>query len=107
MTETLAQHPPATPEPQFTAPQPEEPTDYPRPAAPGEQAPHHEQHEEEVPRKEKRKGSGGDEHERRLQESLYRKAELNRPRKDMHTGKNRNNIGGGGRISQPAGRPLI
>ncbi|KAI0931180.1 hypothetical protein AcW2_000121 [Taiwanofungus camphoratus] len=91
MTDTVAQHPPAG----------EEAMDYPRPAAPGEQAP---PHEDEAPKKEKKKGNGGEEHERRLQESLYRKAEQNRPRKDLHNAKNWNAVGGGGRIGQPAGR---
>jgi len=122
MTEALAQHPPAirvggrrlsvNSRPKAHSPveakppsPPTEPTDYPRPAAPGEQTPHHE--EEEVPKKEKKKGNGGDEHERRLQENLYRKAELNRPSKDTHGAKNTNAIGGGGRIGQPAGRTMF
>ncbi|KAI0721192.1 hypothetical protein C8Q72DRAFT_860818 [Fomitopsis betulina] len=83
----------------------EDAADYPRPAAPGDDAPHnHEQHEE-VPKKEKKRGSGGDEHERRLQENLYRKAEQNRPRKDFH-GVKANAVGAGGRIAQPLGRQM-
>ncbi|PCH34335.1 hypothetical protein WOLCODRAFT_63820 [Wolfiporia cocos MD-104 SS10] len=122
MTDTVVQHPPAIkvggrrlsvssrPKPHpATEAKPASPTtepvDYPRPAPPGEQSPH-ENHEEEVPKKEKKKGNGGEEHERRLQESLHRKAEQNRPSKDGHTAKNWNAIGGGGRIGQPAGRGL-
>ncbi|OBZ68592.1 hypothetical protein A0H81_11551 [Grifola frondosa] len=77
----------------------DEPTDYPRPAPPGEQPPHH---EEEIPKK-KKQGHGGEEHERRLQESLYRKAEQNRPSKDFYAG---SKTTGGARISQPAGKNL-
>ncbi|KAI1790998.1 hypothetical protein LXA43DRAFT_1013999 [Ganoderma leucocontextum] len=76
------------------------PPDYPRPAAPGEQQVHHQQQqEEEVPKK--KQGTGGEEHERRIQESLYRKAEHNRPKKELGTGTKVVN-----RISQPAGKPL-
>ncbi|EMD32585.1 hypothetical protein CERSUDRAFT_87901 [Gelatoporia subvermispora B] len=91
---------PAPAEAKPPSPDADTPTDYPRPAPPGEQ---HE-HEEEPPRKEKRRGNGGDEHERRLQEDLYRKAEQNRPRRDVHG--RRNSVGGGGRISQPAGKNI-
>ncbi|PSR71102.1 hypothetical protein PHLCEN_2v13071 [Hermanssonia centrifuga] len=73
------------------------PIDYPRPAAPGEQPQHH---EEEHPRRERQQGLGGPEHERRLQEDMLRKAELNRPRKDL----NANARGSGARISQPAAK---
>lgn len=59
-----------------------------------------------MPKKDKKKGNGGDEHERRLQESLYRKAEQNRPSRDTHAARNLNAVGGGGRIAQPAGRGL-
>lgn len=73
--------------------------DYPRPAPPGEQQPHeHHQHEEEQPRKDKRNGLP--EHERRVQEAVQKKAELNRPSKDMGAA----NKTGGIRISQPAGK---
>ncbi|RPD64739.1 hypothetical protein L227DRAFT_571202 [Lentinus tigrinus ALCF2SS1-6] len=118
----LAQHPPAmkvggrrlsmTSRPRPAPPSPEAqkatlptadtPPDYPRPAAPaneGEQPPPHHQ-EEDVPKK--KQGTGADEHERRLQESLYRKAEQNRPKKDFQSGPK--TVGAGGRIGQPAGK---
>ncbi|CCM02752.1 uncharacterized protein FIBRA_04860 [Fibroporia radiculosa] len=122
MAETMAQHPPAMkvggrrlsisrprphppPEPKVPTPPAEEATDYPRPTAPGEQPVHHEHHEEDVPKRERKKGNGGDEHERRLNESLYRKAEQNRPSKDYA---NRSAAGGNGRIiSQPAPKLMI
>ncbi|KAH9926429.1 uncharacterized protein B0H18DRAFT_1006054 [Fomitopsis serialis] len=123
-TAVLPQHPPAMkvggrrlsissrPRPHLTAegklpsPSGEEPADYPRPAAPGEEAPHDHDGHDEVPKKEKKRGSGGDEHERRLQESLSRKAEQNRPRRDLHGARNLNAVGGGGRIAQPIGRQM-
>ena len=84
-----------------TLPTVDTPPDYPRPAAPGEgeQPPPHHQ-EEEVPKKEQ--GTGADEHERRLQESIYRKMEQNRPKKEFQSGPR--NVNAGGRISQPAGK---
>ncbi|EPS99446.1 hypothetical protein FOMPIDRAFT_1060845 [Fomitopsis schrenkii] len=88
------------------SPKGEDPADYPRPAAPGDDAPHNHEPHDDVPKKEKKRGSGGDEHERRLQESLYRKAEQNRPRKNLHGAKNLNAIGAGGRIAQPMGRQM-
>ncbi|KAI9066539.1 hypothetical protein FKP32DRAFT_1565627 [Trametes sanguinea] len=115
MADTLVQHPPAmkvggrrlsvtsrpkpavhAAEPQRASPGPETPTDYPRPAPPGEQQAHKE--EEEVPKR--KQGNGGDEHERRIQESLYRKAEANRPTRDFKAGGKP--VGAGGRISQPS-----
>ena len=56
--------------------------------------------EEEVPKK--KQGTGADEHERRLQESIYRKMEQNRPKKEFQSGPR--NVSAGGRISQPAGK---
>ncbi|KAI0370031.1 hypothetical protein BV20DRAFT_1121563 [Pilatotrama ljubarskyi] len=119
MADALVQHPPAMkvggrrlsvssrPKPVVApvearkpSPDPDTPTDYPRPAPPGEQQQRKE--EEEVPRR--RQGSGGDEHERRMQESLYRKAEHNRPTKEFKGGPKM--TGAGGRISQPAGKSL-
>ncbi|PIL31228.1 hypothetical protein GSI_05926 [Ganoderma sinense ZZ0214-1] len=88
--------------PKTSPPPADTPPDYPRPAAPGEQQVHHhqqQQQEEEVPKR--KHGSGGDEHERRIQESLYRKAEQNRPKKELSTGPKVAN-----RISQPAGKTL-
>ena len=84
-----------------TLPTVDTPPDYPRPAAPGEgeQPPPHHQ-EEEVPKK--KQGTGADEHERRLQESIYRKMEQNRPKKEFQSGPR--NVNAGGRISQPAGK---
>ncbi|THH18615.1 hypothetical protein EW146_g2388 [Bondarzewia mesenterica] len=89
---------------------PGEPADYPRPAPPGTEGEHEHEHEhehahneEEVPKKEKKQGHGAHDNERKLRESAQRKAEENRPRKEgwapggKHTG-------GGGRISQPAGK---
>ncbi|KZT73440.1 hypothetical protein DAEQUDRAFT_662356 [Daedalea quercina L-15889] len=122
-TAALPQHPPAMkvggrrlsissrPKPHASegkppSPRGEEPADYPRPAAPGEDGPHNHEPHDEVPKKEKKRGSGGDEHERRLQENLYRKAEQNRPRKDFHAAKNLNAVGAGGRIAQPIGRQM-
>ncbi|EIW63846.1 uncharacterized protein TRAVEDRAFT_157597 [Trametes versicolor FP-101664 SS1] len=75
------------------------PVDYPRPAPPGEQQQLHKD-EEEVPKK--KQGNGGDEHERRIQESLYRKAEHNRPTREFKG----NPKTAGARISQPAGKSL-
>ncbi|TFK89854.1 hypothetical protein K466DRAFT_597435 [Polyporus arcularius HHB13444] len=94
---------PAMPSPEAqkaTLPTVDTPPDYPRPAPPGEQPPPHHQ-EEEVPRK--KQGTGADDHERRLQESLYRKAEQNRPKKDFQSGPK--NVGGA-RISQPTAKPF-
>ncbi|CDO76491.1 hypothetical protein BN946_scf184615.g17 [Trametes cinnabarina] len=115
MADALVQHPPAmkvggrrlsvtsrpkptvhAAEPQKMSPGPDTPTDYPRPAPPGEQQV--QKDEEEVPKR--KQGNGGDEHERRIQESLYRKAEANRPTKDFKSGGKA--IGAGGRISQPS-----
>ncbi|KAI0756202.1 hypothetical protein C8Q80DRAFT_1127238 [Daedaleopsis nitida] len=126
MTDALAQHPPAvkvggrrlslssrprpvssTAEAKPVPPAPsagtetDAPVDYPRPAAPGEQhppPPHHQ--EEDVPKR--KQGTGGDEHERRLQESIHRKMEQNRPKKDFQS--TAKAPGAGGRISQPAGK---
>lgn len=87
------------------SPTPNEPTDYPRPAPPGEQQAHDPQHvhddHEEVPKKDRKKGHGGAEHERRLQENIMKRAELNRPTKEMG-----GNAAGKGsmRIAQPAGK---
>ncbi|KAJ8472330.1 hypothetical protein ONZ51_g8586 [Trametes cubensis] len=119
MADALVQHPPAmkvggrrlsvtsrpkhvaaTAEPEKMSPGADTPTDYPRPAPPGEQQQHKE--EEEAPKK--KQGNGGDEHERRIQESLYRKAEVNRPTREFKSGGKA--VGGGGRISQPAGKSL-
>ena len=59
------------------------PADYPRPAAPGQQhQEEHHRHEDEQPRKDHKHGQGGPEHERRIQESLHKKAEQNRPSKE-------------------------
>lgn len=77
----------------------ETPVDYPRPAPPGEQPPPHHQ-DDEVPKR--KQGTGADEHERRLQENLHRKAEQNRPKKELQA--NAKPAGAGGRISQPAGK---
>ncbi|KAI0640212.1 hypothetical protein C8Q77DRAFT_1085346 [Trametes polyzona] len=120
MTDALAQHPPAmkvggrrlsvTSRPKPTAipaearsvsPEADAPVDYPRPAPPGEQQ-QQRKDDEDIPKK--KQGSGGDEHDRRLQESLYRKAEHNRPTREFKgTPKT---VGAGGRISQPAGKSL-
>ena len=84
--------------------------DYPRPAPPGEQQAHDPQHvhddHDEVPKKEKKRGHGAVEHERRLQEDLMKKADLNRPSKEIGGGAPGKSIGGGGRIGQPAGKGL-
>jgi len=119
-TDTVPQHPPAMkvggrrlsvssrpkphPPPATTTPPVDDPADYPRPAAPVDEALVVE--EEAPPKKEKKKGNGADEHERRLQESLYKKAGQNRPSRESHAAKNLNAVGGGGRIAQPAGRGL-
>ncbi|KAH9934081.1 uncharacterized protein BXZ73DRAFT_100919 [Epithele typhae] len=129
MAETLrAQHPPAMkvggrrlsvtsrPKPappveaQRTEPAPADtPPDYPRPAPPSDVADeqqHHQQHHqddhEEVPKR--KHGTGGDEHERRLQENLYCRAEQNRPRHEFQSGQR--GATGGARIGQPAGKTL-
>ncbi len=73
--------------------------DYPRPAAPGTAEPHqHTQREEEQPRNDKKQGQGAFEHDHRLKEDLYRKAEQNRPSKDIPVTKAAT---AGSRISQP------
>ncbi|KAH9854358.1 hypothetical protein C2E23DRAFT_818409 [Lenzites betulinus] len=119
MVDALAQHAPAMkvggrrlsvtskPKPavahveaQSASPEHDTPVDYPRPAPPGEQQQHKD--DDEVPRR--KQGSGGDDHERRIQESLYRKAEHNRPTKEF-VGSSKT-VGAGGRISQPAGKSL-
>ncbi|KAH8094686.1 hypothetical protein BXZ70DRAFT_947091 [Cristinia sonorae] len=125
---TIAQHPPAMkvagrrlsvntrPKPSHSSEQkqasptnnqPEERPDYPRPAPPGEQQAHDPQHvhddHDEVPKKDKKHGHGGAEHERRLQENLMKKAELNRPTKEFGSG-GKSAVGGGGRIGQPNGK---
>ena len=75
----------------------DEPADYPRPAPPGTGEPHqHNQHDEEQPKRDKKQLL---EHERRIQEELQRKAELNRPSKDIP--KTKPAAGAAGRISQP------
>ncbi|KIP11101.1 hypothetical protein PHLGIDRAFT_18067 [Phlebiopsis gigantea 11061_1 CR5-6] len=75
------------------------PTDYPRPAPPGEQPPHeHHQHEEEQPRREKKHGMS--EHERRAHDIQHKKADLTRPSKEISLA----NKVGGMRIAQPAGK---
>ncbi|KAJ3489787.1 hypothetical protein NLI96_g1876 [Meripilus lineatus] len=126
MTETIAQRPPAMkvggrrlsttsrPKPHITSeaksqsPSDKERPDYPRPAAPEQPhdpQQHPEEDHEEVPPKKEKKGHGALDHERRLQESLYRKAEQNRPTKDLGMS-GKNTVGGGGRISQPAGKGI-
>ena len=90
------------------SPSDKERPDYPRPAAPEQPhdpQQHPEEDHEEVPPKKEKKGHGALDHERRLQESLYRKAEQNRPTKDLGMS-GKNNVGGGGRISQPAGKGI-
>ena len=52
----------------------------------------------------RKRGTGGDEHDRRLQESLHRKVEQNRPKKELQS--NPKMVAGGGRISQPAGKSI-
>ncbi|OAX38124.1 hypothetical protein K503DRAFT_770817 [Rhizopogon vinicolor AM-OR11-026] len=119
---TLTQHPPATkvggrrlsvstsrPRPHANSGAPSngsppqaENTDYPRPADHGEEEAHAPPHnEEEVPKKKKHHGHGSHD-DNRLLESAYRKAEASRPTRDHVGGKN--GFGGGGRISQPAGK---
>jgi len=84
-----------------------EDTDYPRPAAHGDE--HGEQlhvpppTEEEVPKKEK-KHIHGNHDEHRLMESSYRKAETTRPTRD--TAAQKGPFGAAGRIAQPAGKTL-
>ncbi|KAK7695224.1 hypothetical protein QCA50_002414 [Cerrena zonata] len=128
MATTIAQHPPAMkvggrrlsvnsrPKPAVGAgqksptppSQEQEPTDYPRPVAPGDQQVHDPQHphddHEEVPKKDKKRGHGALDHERRLQESLHRKAEQNRPTRDLANAKNDR---GGKIIGQPAGKAIV
>ena len=84
-------------EPKASAPEPEpeeeEPTDYPRPPPPGTGEPHqHNQHEEEQPKREKKQ------HDFKPQESMQKKAEFNRPSKDIPAAKANT---AGSRISQP------
>ncbi|KAI0354757.1 hypothetical protein OH77DRAFT_1425874 [Trametes cingulata] len=120
MADALVQHPPAMkvggrrlsvtsrPKPVVApaearrpSPDPDTPTDYPRPAPPGEQQQQQRREEEDVPKR--KQGSGGDEHERRMQESLYRKAEHNRPTKEKSGPRM---SGAGAKINQPAGKSL-
>lgn len=56
------------------------PADYPRPAAPGQQPPHeeHHRHDDEQPKRDQKNV----EHERKVQETLHKKAEQNRPSKE-------------------------
>lgn len=75
------------------------PDDYPRPAPPGEQPPHeHHPHEEEQPKREKHRGMS--DHERRLKEAQYKRAEGNVPMRRMSTGSRT----AGMKISQPASK---
>lgn len=75
------------------------PTDYPRPAAPGEQPPHeHHPHEEEQPRRDKKHSTTDS--ERRVHEMQHKKADYTRPSKSTA------NKTGGMRIAQPAGRSI-
>ncbi|KAH7886352.1 hypothetical protein F5I97DRAFT_1255665 [Phlebopus sp. FC_14] len=79
-------------------------TDYPRPAAQGEEQAHAPPHnEEEAPKKEKKHGHKGTE-ERRLQESAYRKAVATQPTRDHAGGKHA--FGAAGRIVQPMEKAL-
>ncbi|KAH7926834.1 hypothetical protein BV22DRAFT_1194051 [Leucogyrophana mollusca] len=79
---------------------PEE-TDYPRPAAPGDE--HHHvppPNEEEAPKK--KKHGHGNHDEKRLKESAFQKAEAARPTRDNNAPKGA--FGAAGRIAQPAGK---
>ncbi|KAI0830861.1 hypothetical protein BC628DRAFT_1336795 [Trametes gibbosa] len=87
-------------EAQRASPGADTPVDYPRPAPPGEEQQHKD--DDDVPKR--KQGNGGDEHERRIQESLYRKAEHNRPTKEFKGSPK--TVGAGGRISQPVGKSL-
>ncbi|KAI0066579.1 hypothetical protein BV25DRAFT_1835595 [Artomyces pyxidatus] len=109
---SLPSRPKPPPPSEVAAPSPGEPADYPRPAPPSEeQHAHYEQDqvpphtEEELPKKEKKQGNGMHDNERRLRESAQRKAEGNRPRKEIIGGGK--TVGGGGRISQPGGKVMI
>ncbi|TFK56931.1 hypothetical protein OE88DRAFT_1730363 [Heliocybe sulcata] len=80
------------------------PTDYPRPNGPHAEADdHHHDHEEDVPKREKRQGHNNVERELKLRESVHRKADMNRPNKQSQGGKDGAR---GGRIAQPAGKAL-
>lgn len=74
------------------------PADYPRPAAPGQQAPNEEHHhyEEEQAKRDHKHGQGGAEHERRVQENLHKRTEQNRPSKEPFS------KAPVGRVNQPA-----
>lgn len=77
------------------------PTDYPRPAAPGEQPPHeHHQHEEEQPKRDKHHGLSNE--ERRALAAQHRRGEQTRPSREMMGGGKT----GGMRIAQPATKGL-
>ena len=80
-------------EPKATSsPDEDEPADYPRPPPPGTGESHqHNQHEEEQPKHEKKK------QDYKPQESMQKKAEFNRPSKDIPNA----NASAGSRISQP------
>jgi len=77
-------------------------TDYPRPAAPGEEeAVHHIHHEEEVPPKKNKKHENYEDDKRQM-EAEQRKAEMNRPTREGLQKSGGKGFGGAGRIAQPA-----
>ncbi|EPQ60183.1 hypothetical protein GLOTRDRAFT_123940 [Gloeophyllum trabeum ATCC 11539] len=79
------------------------PADYPRPN--GQSGDHdgaHHHNEEEIPRREKRQGHNNTEKELKIRENARRKAEMNRPSKDIGFGGK--DGARGGRIAQPAGK---
>ncbi|KAI0005565.1 hypothetical protein BJV74DRAFT_805277 [Russula compacta] len=83
---------------------PGEPTDYPRPSAPGTEstAEHAHNDEEAHPKKERRKSHGAHENERRLRENPQRRADENWQRREQ-SGASKINT----RISQPGGKVTI
>jgi len=94
-------------EPAPVEPSPSPPnTDYPRPAAPGEEQPVHNPPphiEDEAPPK-KEKKHWNHENEIKAKELAHRKMETTRPSKDTVGGNK--GFGAGGRIAQPVARPL-
>ncbi|CAA7264882.1 unnamed protein product [Cyclocybe aegerita] len=75
-------------------------SDYPRPAPPNSDAPHHHTHQEDLPPKKERKHVHDS--EKKMQEYAHWKSESTRPTKEPDVGSR--NQGTGMRIAQPAGK---
>ncbi|KZT27627.1 hypothetical protein NEOLEDRAFT_105567 [Neolentinus lepideus HHB14362 ss-1] len=83
----------------------EPPADYPRPNAPQAAAENlRHEHEEDIPKREKRQGHNNIEKELEIWESAQRKVETNRPSKNSSCGGR--DSARGDRIAQPAGKAM-